>query len=95
VLLFFCEPCGVNVSFLDSGEIVAVLEFRESLFFPKAPGEVMVVGDDYHVVGVDYTEWSESITDYGEEGHEDVVNNVDEIGLASTNIDPTYVQYCW
>jgi hypothetical protein len=80
---------------LDSGEIVAVVELRESLFFPKAPGEMMIVGDEYHVVGVDRTEWSESITDYGEECHEDVVNNVDEIRLASTNIDPTYVQYCW
>jgi hypothetical protein len=95
VLLFFCELCGVKVSFLDSGEIVAILEFRESLFFPKAPGEVMVVGDEYHVICVDCPEWSESIADYGEQSDKDVVNNVDEIGLASTNINPTCVKYCW
>jgi hypothetical protein len=95
VLLFFCELCGVKVSLLESGEIVAILEFRESLFFPKAPGEVMVVRDEYHVVGVDCTEWSESITDYGEESDEDVVNNVYEIGLASTNVNPTCVKYRW
>jgi hypothetical protein len=56
---------------------------------------VVVMGNEYHVVGIDCTKRSESVAYYGEEGHEDVVDYIDEIGFTCTNIDPTCGGYCW
>lgn len=50
------------------------------------------MGDKTHVVGVDAAEGSETVSHDGEEGDENVVDDVDEVVFAgATDIDPTYL----
>jgi hypothetical protein len=49
----------------------------------------MIMRDETHMIGVDNAERSETITNYGKKSDEDIVDYVDEIGLAPTHVDPT------
>jgi hypothetical protein len=71
-------------------EIVAVLKIRESAFPAEAPGEVVVVGYEAHVVGVDCAEGGQAIADDGEEGDEHVVDYVYYVVVAATDVDPSF-----
>lgn len=55
------------------------------------PSQKCVVCDKDHVVGVDGTERGQSVTHDGEQGDQNIVNDVDYIELSSTNIDPAYI----
>lgn len=70
------------------GEIIVVGEFRKHLLLTARPREVVVVSDVDHVVGIYGTEGCESISYNGEESNKDTVNDVDDVDLLSTDIDP-------
>jgi hypothetical protein len=46
------------------------------------------VSDVYHVVGIDGSERSETITHDGEQGDQDTVDDVHNIDLLAADIDP-------
>lgn len=48
----------------------------------------MIVGDIDHVIRVDGTEWSETISYDGEQGDQHTVDDVNDIDLPTANIDP-------
>ena len=50
----------------------------------------MVVSDEAHVVGVNYTKRGQAISHDGEERDKDVVDYVDNIVFAAADIDPAY-----
>lgn len=52
----------------------------------------MVVGDEAHVVGIDYTKGGQAVSHDGEEGNEDVVDYVDNIVFAAADVDPAYLK---
>jgi hypothetical protein len=76
------------IVYCEVREVVAVLELGERAFATQAPGEVVVVGDETHVVGVDYAEGGEAVADYGEEGDEHVVDYVYDVVFAAADVDP-------
>jgi hypothetical protein len=50
---------------------------------------MVVMGYVYHVVCVDCSERRQSITNNGEQSDKDVINDIDDIRLATTNVDPS------
>ncbi|KAH0356660.1 hypothetical protein KCU81_g627, partial [Aureobasidium melanogenum] len=56
-----------------NGEVVFVLEFRQVAFLAETPCQMMVMGDVNHV---------------GEKGDQDIVDDVDNVGLSTSDIDP-------
>lgn len=52
------------------------------------PGEVMIVRDVDHVVRVNSAKGGKTVTDDGEKGDEDVIDYVDNIELATSDVDP-------
>lgn len=50
---------------------------------------MVVVGNVYHMVRVDSSERSQAITNNGEESDQDVVDDVDDVRLATSDIDPS------
>lgn len=58
-----------------------VEEFREAELVALFPGLAVVVGDVDHVVGIYCSERGETVSDDGEERHEDVVYDVDYVVL--------------
>ena len=65
-----------------------VLELGKSFFSAETPGEMVVVCYEAHMVCVDGSERSESVTDDREESDEDIIDYIDEVGFAVTDIDP-------
>ena len=72
-------------------EIVVVLEFGKLLFSPETPGQVVIVRYEAHVICINNTERGETITHYREQGDQDVVDNIDNVVLLSTDVDPACV----
>ena len=52
------------------------------------PGEVMIVRDVDHVVCVNSAKRGKTVTDNGEKGDEDVIDYVDNVLLATFDVDP-------
>ena len=65
-----------------------VVEFGQKLLLPARPGVVVIMGDVDHVVCVDGTEGGKTVADEGEESDKDIVDNVDDIELSPSNVDP-------
>lgn len=86
---------------LGSWEVVVVFELGEGLFAAKAPCQVVVMGDEAHVVCVDGAEGDEAVSHDGEEGNEDIVNYVHDVVFSTTDVDPAcceggwYLLMCW
>lgn len=49
---------------------------------------MMIVCDKYHVISIDTSEGSETVTHDGEESDEDVVDHIDDVVFSASNIDP-------
>lgn len=54
----------------------------------------MVVRDEAYVGGVDYAEGGGAVAEYGKEGDEHVVDYVDYVVVAATDIDPVWWVGC-
>ena len=46
------------------------------------------MSDEAHVVGIDASEGCKAITHDGEEGDEDIVDNVDDVVFSTAKTDP-------
>lgn len=69
-------------------KVVMIGKFGKHLLLTARPGEVVVVSDVNHVVGVYGTEGCETISHNSEKGNKDTVNDVDDVDLLATDIDP-------
>jgi hypothetical protein len=103
LLLFGCQDCKLPLLLdifrigrprhsnrcISSRQVVVVSQIREHVLLPAGPGVVMVVGNVDHVVCVDCSERSETVTNDGKESHQYAVDDVDNVDLLSTDVDPT------
>lgn len=55
-----------------------------------SPCQVVVIGDENHVVSVDSTKRGKAVADHRKQGNQDVVYHIDDIELSPANIDPSY-----
>ena len=69
-------------------KVILIVQCREHVLLSARPCVVVVVSDVDHVVRVYGTEGCESISYNGEESNKDTVNDVDDVDLLSTDIDP-------
>lgn len=58
-------------------EIIVVLEVWEGAFSTKRPCQMVVVRDEYHVIGVDSSEGSQTVTHNSKKSHKHVIDDVD------------------
>lgn len=70
-------------------KVVVVLELGQISFTAQTPCEMVVVGDEAHVICVYGSKRSKTVTDDGEERYEHVVDHVDDIELTAADVDPS------
>lgn len=70
---------GVDLFHALCWQVIVVSKVRQLLLTSQPPCEVVIVGDKDHVVCVDYPEWSQAVTHEGEERHQDIINDIDEV----------------
>jgi hypothetical protein len=70
-------------------EVIVIAEFGKHLVFSPFPGKMMVVCDEDHVIGVDCSEGREAVANHREQGDQDVIDDVDDVELSTSNVDPT------
>ena len=68
--------------------VVLVFEIGEVSFAPDLPCQERVASNEDHVVGVDGSERGQPVTHDCEEGYEDVIDDVNNIGLPASDVDP-------
>ena len=90
LLLWVVRICvsGPGNRSVGGGKVVVVVEFGKLVFSTAGPCVVMVVGDVDHVVGVYGSERGEAVANDSEEGDEDAVDDMHDVNLATTNVDP-------
>lgn len=81
---------NVDFDLAPGRKVVLILEVGQPALAANLPRQECVVSDENHVVRIDGTERGQSISHNCEQGDEDVVNDVDNIELSSSNIDPAY-----
>lgn len=80
LFVFGCiAPFDVDVDLAADGKVVFVLEGGKFPSFANSPGQMGIMSDENHVVSVDCSEGSQSVTHNGEESYQDVVDNVDHV----------------
>jgi 2,3-bisphosphoglycerate-independent phosphoglycerate mutase len=50
---------------------------------------MMIMSNKNHVVGINRSEGSKTVSDNAKESYQNAVDDVDDIDLLSTNVDPT------
>lgn len=80
LFVFGCiAPFDINVDLAADGKVVFVLEGGKFPSFANSPGQMGIVGDENHVVGVNCSERSQSVTHNGEESYQDIVDDIDHV----------------
>lgn len=70
-------------------KVILVLELRHLALFANSPSQMMVMSNVNHVICVDCTERCQTVTDDSKQGNQDVVDDIDNVGLTASNTDPT------
>src|SRR5690242_828913 len=86
-ILGICCPRSVY-GCIGRREIILVVQCRQHVLLPSRPCVVMVVCDIDHVVCVDGSERSESVSNNGEESHQNTVDDMNNVNLLTADIDP-------
>ena len=90
LLLWILRVGGISTSHRSvvGGQIVVVAELRKHVLLSALPCEVVVVRNVDHVVGIYCPERRETVTQDGEQGDQNAVDDVNDVNLATADVDP-------
>lgn len=72
------------------GQVVFVFQLWQLPLFADFLGQTVVMHDKDCVVGVPDAEWSETVAHDGEERNKNVVDDIDDVQSAGTEVDPAF-----
>ena len=72
-------------------QLIVIWKFGKVAFTTKSPGQMVIMRNEAHMISVYCSEGCKAITHDREQGNENVVDDVDEVALPTTNINPSCV----
>lgn len=94
VLVLFgrVSKLDIHIFFFLFRQIVFVLQIGKRLLAADLPSQKCVMRDETHMISIHGSEGSQSITHDGEETDQNVIDDVNEVGLFSADVDPACIE---